>query len=259
MALRTRLSRTQTDLPQEETDHEDHLDREPGEHRDAVRGDWLEIGQLQIGYLRAVGLQPEDTLLEIGCGPLRAGVHLIDYLDAGNYFALEANLDLLSAGLEEELPYTRGANKLPSTNVRLTDTFDATPFDTDFEMVLAHGVFPHLTLNQIRLCLYEASRVTAAGSRFYASFFEAPDTTLPGDVVAHGDLNSTSVSAPYHYRIADLEHAAQGLGWKVEAIGEWGHPLDERLVCFRRQPAMLRSPRHPGTTTVGRMTRKWRR
>lgn len=234
-------------------------DTSTGEHRAALDGDWLEIGQLQIGYLRAVGLQPEDTLLEIGCGPLRAGVHFIDYLEAGNYYGLESNLDMLTAGLEQELPLTRGAAKLPGANVRLTDSFDATPFDTDFDMVLAHSVFSSLTLNQIRMCLYEAARVTTAGSRFYASFFEAPASSLPADVLGHGDHNTTSFSAPYHYRMSDFEYAAQGLGWKVEPIGEWGHPEGERLVCFRRQPALLRSPRHPNSNGERRMTKLWRR
>ena len=245
--------------PSDAADAADTLSAPSGEHREALEGDWLEMGQLQIGYLRAVGLQPEDTLLDIGCGPLRAGVHFVDFLDAGNYFGLEANLDYLTAGLEIELPLTRGANKLPGTNVRLTDSFDATPFGTEFDMVLAHGLFPSLTLNEIRLCLFEAARVTTAGSRFFATFFEAPDSTLPADVLSHGPHNTTSVSAPFHYRIADLENAARGLGWKVDPVGEWGHPLGERLVCFRRLPTLLRSPRHPDASGARRMTKLWRR
>ncbi len=214
-------------------------------HRLELDGDWNDLGQLQVGYLKAVGLEPGDRLLDIGCGPLRAGIPLIGYLDAGNYYGLEANVDKLSAGLEIELPVSGVSHKLPPDNVRLAEDFDATGFGVNFDMVLAHSLFQHLTLNEIRLCLYETARVTSLGSRFYASIFEASKIAMPADIVAN-DAHATSFSsAPYHYRIADLEYAAEGLGWKVEPVGEWGHPSGERLVCFRRRTGLPRSPRKP--------------
>ena len=46
-------------------------------HREQVGGLWDEIGALQIDFLRAQGLRPGDTLLDVGCGCLRGGVHFV--------------------------------------------------------------------------------------------------------------------------------------------------------------------------------------
>ena len=51
-------------------------------HRNFIGGKWEEIGRLQYDFLREQGLQPQDKLLDIGCGCLRGGIHFIDYLES---------------------------------------------------------------------------------------------------------------------------------------------------------------------------------
>jgi hypothetical protein len=46
---------------------------------------WLAIGKMQFAYLKRHGLRPGHTMLEIGCGNLRAGRLFIEYLDEGHY------------------------------------------------------------------------------------------------------------------------------------------------------------------------------
>jgi SAM-dependent methyltransferase len=46
--------------------------------------------RFQIDFLIAQGLRPEHRVLDIGCGPLRAGIPLIAYLDPRNYTGIEA-------------------------------------------------------------------------------------------------------------------------------------------------------------------------
>jgi len=41
-------------------------------------------GAMQLEFLRKEGLQPDDQLLEIGCGVLRAGQYFIEYLEPDN-------------------------------------------------------------------------------------------------------------------------------------------------------------------------------
>jgi hypothetical protein len=41
---------------------------------------WEYMGKLQLDYLVERGLKPEHNLLDVGCGPLRAGIHFIEYL-----------------------------------------------------------------------------------------------------------------------------------------------------------------------------------
>src|SRR6058998_773287 len=49
---------------------------------------WLASGQMQFDYLLGHGLAPSMRMLEVGCGNLRAGQLLIDYLGTGNYYGI---------------------------------------------------------------------------------------------------------------------------------------------------------------------------
>ena len=52
------------------------------QHREFIGGMCDEIGPLQIQFLERNGLTPHSTLLDIGCGSLRLGVHAAEYLNA---------------------------------------------------------------------------------------------------------------------------------------------------------------------------------
>ena len=73
-------------------------------HRLGVGGMWEEIGKLQYELVVREGLLPRHKLLDVGCGSLRGGVHFIRYLDSGNYYGMDKNEKLLSAGHDVELP-----------------------------------------------------------------------------------------------------------------------------------------------------------
>src|SRR3954467_1442195 len=73
-------------------------------HRRYVGGSWDEFGRLQFDFLVGQGLRPENVLVDVACGSLRAGVHLIPYLDPGNYLGIEKERLLIEGGLEHELP-----------------------------------------------------------------------------------------------------------------------------------------------------------
>ena len=57
---------------------------------------WELRGSFQLFFLKEMGLRPGSRLLDIGCGPIRAGVHFIEYLDAGNYFGVDYNKDFIT-------------------------------------------------------------------------------------------------------------------------------------------------------------------
>ena len=56
-----------------------------GKHRQVVGGMWDEIGALQLEFLQGRGLQPDDLLLDVGCGSLRGGVKFVEYLNPVRY------------------------------------------------------------------------------------------------------------------------------------------------------------------------------
>ena len=42
---------------------------------------WERRGAFQLYFLQKMGLKKCDRLLDAGCGPIRSGVHFINYLD----------------------------------------------------------------------------------------------------------------------------------------------------------------------------------
>lgn len=204
-------------------------------HREQVGGLWDEIGRLQIDFLRAAGLLPSDTLLDVGCGSLRGGVHFVRYLEPGRYYGIDRDADLVRAGLEIELPRAGLADRLPRGNLAVTDAFDAERFGVAFDVAWAQSLFTHLTAPDIRRCLERVARPVRSGGRFFATFFECgesvegPVTHEPGGITTRHDQD------PYHYRFRDLQALAAGLPWRASYVGEWSHPRAQRMARFDRE------------------------
>lgn len=201
-----------------------------GRHKDFVGGMWDEIGDLQIGFLKAQGLSPGHRLVDIGCGSLRGGVRFVGYLDRANYYGLDINASLIEAG-KEELARSGLTDKQPSLLVN--DKFEMSRFGVSFDYAIAVSVFTHLYMNHIARCLAEARKVLKPGGRLFATFFEAPSslhlepiTHEPGGVVSYYDAD------PFHYSFDEIEQLAGTAGLSVEHIGDWGHPRNQRMLCF---------------------------
>jgi SAM-dependent methyltransferase len=201
-----------------------------GWHRVWVGGKWKLMGAMQRDFLVAQGLLPEHRLLDVGCGPLRAGIHFVEYLEPGHYYGIEINQSLLDVGYEQELP-ARLRERLPRDHLRATDRFDC-DFGVSFDYAIANSVFTHVSLNHIRLCLYRVAQNLAPDGRFFATFFEAPPGH-PLDAPLNRGRRWTERNAFFYYR-RDLRWAARWAGCELHYIGKWGHPGGQRMVEFRR-------------------------
>ena len=201
-----------------------------GEHRDFVGGMWDEIGNLQMEFLKAQGLLPHHRLVDIGCGSLRGGVPFVRYLDRGNYYGFDVNASLIEAG-RRELAQSGLAGKGP--NLLVEDKFRMTRFRVSFDYAVAQSVFTHLYMNHIARCLAEAKKVLKPEGKLFATFFEAPSPVHlepvehePGGVVTSFDAD------PFHYSFSEIERLAEAAALSVEYLGDWGHPRDQRMLCF---------------------------
>ncbi|MGH3277226.1 MAG: class I SAM-dependent methyltransferase, partial [Streptosporangiaceae bacterium] len=105
---------------------------------------WLRIGQLQFDYLLGHGLKPQARLLEIGCGNLRAGRLLAEYLDPGNYYGVDISPDILIAAQQVVTDYGL-QDRLPHLTL-VADLKLAFLPDAWFDVVHAHSVFSHSPL-----------------------------------------------------------------------------------------------------------------
>lgn len=101
---------------------------------------WEQRGRFQLLFLKTMGLLPSARFLDIGCGPLRAGVHLIDYLDDGHYMGFDYNTDFITAAWS--IVEDRGlANKSPK--LACISDFDCSGLAWDADFALAFSVLNH--------------------------------------------------------------------------------------------------------------------
>jgi hypothetical protein len=190
--------------------------------RGYVGGMWDEIGRLQFDYLVAQGLRPEHVLLDIACGSLRAGVHFIPYLNAGNYLGVEKEAALVERGLEHELPPEVRDARTPELLVNSEFEFERLSKRPDFAM--AQSLFTHLPPDPIELCLSRLRGVASPGLRFYATFFEVrrPVTNLgrPHDHWA------------WFYTKREMRQMGARTGWDATYIGDWNHPREQMMMLY---------------------------
>lgn len=204
-----------------------------GEHRQFVGGVWDSHGKRQVDYLIKNGLQPSDKLVDVGCGCLRAGRLLVDYLDPGNYYGVDANHSLIQAGYDVELTDEQ-RSRLPAGNLRANDRFDV-DFGTQFDIAIAQSVFTHISLNHIRLCLYRVAKSVRPGGTFYATFFARDrDTPLDRIIAPHKPKPFFTEKNVFWYYPGDIEWAASFSPWKFTYVGEWGHPAHQKMAKFTR-------------------------
>jgi SAM-dependent methyltransferase len=201
-----------------------------GAHRDYVGGRWEALGSLQLDFLVSHGLEPRHRFLDVGCGSLRAGRHLVDYLEPGNYYGIDINAASVEAGYGVELS-DQQRSRLQAEHLRVTDRFDA-DFGVSFDMAIAQSVFTHVSLNHVRLCLHRVAKVMAPGARFFATFFEAPHSTAI-DGLVRGRYTERNV---YWYYREDIRWAAESCPWEWNYIGDWGHPVGQVMAQLTRTP-----------------------
>jgi len=206
-----------------------------GRHRELIGGLWEELGELQLGFLKGRGMQPHHAVIDVGAGSFRAGVKLVPYLDAGNYYAIDGQPMLLAAGYAREIEPAGLAARFPRSNYAVTSAFDISSFGRVFDFGIAQSVFTHMPLNRLNACLLALAPHFRSFGAFYVTVFlgseaspASPRTQVPG-IISHPDRD------PYHTTIGALRALAGQLpGWSLTVIGDWAHPRNQQMVCFTR-------------------------
>ena len=196
--------------------------------------EWEQHGQAQFDYLTRHGLEPHHYLLDIGCGPLRGGVHFIRYLETGHYYGVEKNADVLETARGVELPRYGLADK--QATLRADESFDFQALGQQFDYAWAQSVFTHLPVNSIVCCLMNVEQVLNPGGKFFATFYEneqgkrnlEPIRQTP-QVVSYFDRDS------YHYDVGTFQWACGGTSLTVEYLGGWNNPRNQKVLLFEKK------------------------
>ncbi|GAB3279602.1 class I SAM-dependent methyltransferase [Actinocorallia lasiicapitis] len=182
---------------------------------------WLKNGQRQFEYLVKHGLRPHHTVLEIGCGNLRAGWRIIDLVEPGHYHGIDISPDILLAatdtlvqyGLQDRLPHLMLVNDL---------TFSGLP-DARFDVIHAHSVFSHTPLEVIEECFAHVGRILRPTGFFDLTF----DRTERDE---HQVLRED-----FYYRTETLQELAAAHGLSATFMEDWEaspHKQSKLRLCL---------------------------
>jgi SAM-dependent methyltransferase len=209
---------------------------DPEWHRRTIGNvpDWDYLGRLQLDYLVERGLEPHHHLLDVGCGPLRAGIHYIAYLEPGHYVGTDKRADVLETARIVELPKHGLEAKEPL--LVADERFDFGALGRTFDYAMAQSVFTHLPLNSVTRCLVEMGRVLRPGGKFYASIFENTHGKLYLDDIQQSKTAVTHYERDfYHYDLDTLRYMCEGTGLTLGYEGDYGHPKNEKMLVFTRE------------------------
>jgi len=183
---------------------------------------WDEMRAWQFEFLvDEAGLGRDDTLLDLGCGVLRGGIPLIDYLDAGHYVGMDISADALAKGRE----FVR-EHGLEHKNPRLVNNDDLrfqhialSRFQAD--IVWAQSVLTHLPPEEIQELLAHVDQVLDEGGMFYATWYEADEIVERRNGIG------------FEYPLSALQRWAESNGLIVAKV-PCDHPNDLQMVVFHQ-------------------------
>src|SRR5688572_27285461 len=142
------------------------------DYQKGIGGYWEEMGNLQFEFLKSQGLTPKHTLLDIGCGTLRAGRLIIPYLDRGHYTGFDVSKQAIETA--EELCRREGLLVHEPRLLHVPDGRLNFSFLVDrFDYLLAQSVFTHLRETHIKECFANIHKVITARSKFFFTIYES--------------------------------------------------------------------------------------
>jgi SAM-dependent methyltransferase len=180
--------------------------------------DFERAGREQLIYLLMHGLTPNSTVVDIGCGVLRAGYWLIHLLDAGHYFGIEPSVDRLTIGTTLIVEPAVIAAKQPRFDNN--ENFDTSVFGRKFDFFLAYSIWTHAPKPQISTMLDNFLRDSHEDSVFLTTFLPAGrgGADYNGDAWVGTSHRSQSAGCIFH-RFSWIEEQCRERGLSVECIG----------------------------------------
>ena len=158
----------------------------------------------------ANGIQPGDMVVDYGCGTLRIGRLLVEYLEPDRYVGLDLDDRILDAG-RTHLPDELIASKRPVLEVISADSLKRTVARRP-KWVCCKGVLQHVPPNQVDNFFEQISCLILAGA---TGLFEARTR----------QLSERLSSKTWAYSINDLQTSAARFGVSLVWVRFNGRPI----------------------------------
>ena len=191
------------------------------------------MGATQFRLLSTLGLRANHSLLDFGCGSLRAGRLFLSYLGEGRYFGIEPNKWLIEDAINNEVGKDLIALKKPRFNHN--SDFITNVFSQQFDFILAQSIFSHTDSDLISTALRNFNESLKPNGLIAATFVEG---------ISDFDGSGWIYPSCVNYRPSTIERFAEEAGLFVIKL-PWYHPRQTWYVLSRdrhRLPnkAMLR-------------------
>lgn len=130
-------------------------------------GDYDVVGEIEFDIVRNEGLEPTSTLLDFGCGNGRLAVHVVPYLEGGQYIGT----DIAPTFLRHAARRLAAGKRAGGCSVRLVhqtdENFDMP--DATVDVACAFSVFTHMEHEDMYRYLVQLRRVVRTGGRVIIS------------------------------------------------------------------------------------------
>jgi SAM-dependent methyltransferase len=175
------------------------------------------MGLTQLALLYGAGLREDHSVLDLGCGSLRAGRLLIPFLNSGRYCGIEPNEWLVEQGIQKNLGGDMVRMKSPRFDHN--DRFDCEVFDQKFDYVVAQSILSHTKIDMARRCVANVAKALEPDGIFLLTFQQVVNPEKHqdqyGDEWVYPGVIPTSEEA-----IGSLFAATSLFYWKLP----WFHP-----------------------------------
>lgn len=187
------------------------------------------MGATQFRLLTTLGLRASDSLLDLGCGSLRAGRFFISYLDEGRYCGIEPNRWLVQEAIKNQLGQSVIDIKKPHFDYNAD--FDTTVFDRQFDFILAQSIFSHTGYDLTETALRNCANSLKPQGMLLATFVEGPSSFEGRGWIYPGCVR---------YRRRTIAEFGEGAGLNSVRL-PWYHPR-QTWYAFARDPGRLPRP-----------------
>ncbi len=148
---------------------------------------FAKTAEIEFNFLCRQGMARDSRVLDYGCGGLRLGALLIEFLDEGNYVGADVTDGFVRIGRNRISDLV--AEKKP-TFFDIGGSIDALLDCKPFDFIVSTAVLYHIPDQELNLYLENMSRIMSHGTRAYIDF-----TASAAQMIRTGEMT-------WHYSIS---------------------------------------------------------